>query len=486
MTYDPIDTDADGTVEANVDNALTNTDELSANQFHTVPDGTIADIDNALPQYDYIKLEDGGTFGGGTSISWDPTNHGIDTIIDASAAYINYTGTGTLVDVANNLGVGNFHWHGGVLSGSGPLQGQTCFGLENGYKTTIKPFRIDDFENGIHVQPTQFYEKLTWNGEIHNCLYGVHLDSTLKAANTSFKETKLDGRISMADDGNAIGLYTNGGGTNPYDSTFDITVMIQDGGGVGWDMAGDFRGTVAHATFEHAESTVDTGTAIKDTNVTGDYPMLQNPSFGASIATAIDGDIPHSHVTSSAKVHEGEHEIESLSVSDSSSFIFPNGNVATKTPLVVLEDTDATTPLALDTGQLSHHDELCIKGTVGGHGAGAQDVVGITVDNTPDTETGYVFTTISGGTLAQQTGQSQWEEGMYDTWNMRVDWQIQQTNSGAAVAQSPTISSQTSAHRNSPRLQFGGGFAATFPTDSVQVSTGFNAVAKLLVYGVDY
>ena len=36
MTYDPIDTDADGTVEANVDNALTNTDELYGRHTNNV------------------------------------------------------------------------------------------------------------------------------------------------------------------------------------------------------------------------------------------------------------------------------------------------------------------------------------------------------------------------------------------------------------------------------------------------------------------
>lgn len=93
MTYDPIDTDDDGVVEADVDNPSTTTDDQTINQSVTYPDGTTV---TTSPGGGLWTKDGSDSVTGGSSLTYT-----IGTSAEAYLVYYEYetaSGAGSLVD----------------------------------------------------------------------------------------------------------------------------------------------------------------------------------------------------------------------------------------------------------------------------------------------------------------------------------------------------------------------------------------------------
>jgi hypothetical protein len=276
-------------------------------------------------------------------------------------------------------------------------------------------------------------------------------------------------------------------GTDPDNERFDWGPYSQSGDSEGW--AEDTESDDGKSGIAELLDRAEQQTTIKDAEANiDDYRPLAGRTFEATdvereyvgdgsawVQRATRGPNP---TLESATVN-GPTDTKELSVTH-------NGSPAiTENVVAVLEDANDTTALALDTGSLPTYDRLRIEGYIGGHGGGAYNPVEIRVNNTSSSY--YTFTHISGATLGQTSSATEFRDFMFDQWVMQAHWILNQSAEGQSTARGVTLSSNSAAHRNSQRLLYGEMYEnGAVPVDSVQISTDFNATAKLAVVGVEY
>lgn len=141
------------------------------------------------------------------------------------------------------------------------------------------------------------------------------------------------------------------------------------------------------------------------------------------------------------------------------------------------EDTDDTTPISVDTGQLPDADlyNLLILGN--GNGGADLGNVEVTLNNT---STGYRFTRISNnGQNSLNT--TAFIETTWMQYPFRIDLSISDHTSGGV----PSVSGNSSGNRVGEYI-FMGDASGADGVESIQASTAFNATGTIVVMGESY
>lgn len=137
-------------------------ESVEASRIHTVPEGSIQDIADAMNKYKRIKLEEGAVYTADKEVVVDPGEY---CFVNARGATLKSTATGDvgilsfeqLAKAANSVGYAKrFEWHGGVFIGAGNGVTESGIRMTDVYGCKALIGGVDEVTNGIHVRN---YEK---------------------------------------------------------------------------------------------------------------------------------------------------------------------------------------------------------------------------------------------------------------------------------------------------------------------------------------
>jgi len=150
--------------------------------------------------------------------------------------------------------------------------------------------------------------------------------------------------------------------------------------------------------------------------------------------------------------------------------------------LAAVSDTSPTSQVAIDTGSIPAHDYFLVDLSIGGQETSGTGTVSVTVNQITNS---YRYTVVNGGTVSTVTGDSSWDFGLVGTDAFSVQLVISQSSAVAAdTRQRPTIT-QTGGHLTEDTILQGEQKNDTGDITRIDISTDYDAVAEMRVYGRD-
>ncbi|AJF28119.1 hypothetical protein SG26_20440 (plasmid) [Haloarcula sp. CBA1115] len=236
---------------------------LSTKNYYTVQGDTLEDIDQAISDHQYIKLDPTTTYSGDTTITIDPKGPR-DICIAAYGAEIEYTGSGVAVDILPNEGAGSddrVEWRGGYIRGPGPsTTGSRGIRLVDAFRHKITPSVVEGFEYGVYLKNEDLYteDNDIVIKRIKDCKSGIRLEGATFTGGTgtdSFKSLKFHSSIAQCE----IGFDMR----DAYimaNARLDFVTFVNTGK-IGWRVDGSLRGAEVVANFDSAGS--DGGVGVR-------------------------------------------------------------------------------------------------------------------------------------------------------------------------------------------------------------------------------
>jgi hypothetical protein len=242
-------------------------DSLNTDEFHTVSTLTTSAINEALNEYEYVKLKQGETYTGDTTITLeaDEPNADWETVVIAYGAKIDYTGDGVAIDIPTNNTQApgtpyksRVRWVGGLISGPGrDVDGTRGFRVTDNFYPRLKPTRVASFEYGFYVRNQD-----AWSEEVHitssdvdDCDRALRCEGatyTGGSGTDSMKNMKVDIKADAQDNEVAVEFLD----ASPYAGNFYLTIFMRgdDATGVRFD-GGDFNGSLFECEMDGGRGT---------------------------------------------------------------------------------------------------------------------------------------------------------------------------------------------------------------------------------------
>lgn len=312
--------------------------KVDSDQFTTVHNTSLAAVDEAIDTYDRVKLLPQ-TYSGDTSITVSANNRD-HVALHFEGAKIDYTGTGTAINITDTSSTDKVSIIGGALygptSGDTNYQGTTGVYFEDDGQNTIKLHYLKGFEHGIKGRNVDQWSEgsniiIEGSHQQNHTLHFEGASSTGGSGTDSFRTTTIRGKHLHVIEGGTL-LYQDQ--ASLYDSDIKLSGFIPQGGS-GWHLDGKLHESVVRLDIEGDGDGVIVGSNYNEGGIFLNPVIREGTGSNQSYVNPNDKRLPIMDNDGS-----GQIQFDNRILADSLGKLSSNENITVAAPLDVGDVND--------------------------------------------------------------------------------------------------------------------------------------------------